>query len=173
MGIIPSPQIVNYLLLRSRIQGRQGLIQQKQTGVRNQGTGQRHSLTLSARNFTGLTAAKARYTKRIEDVRNLPLTCLNRGTTDSIFDIFCDRKVRKQSQVLEYITYSALVNIHIDFLRGVEQYPIANCDSAGVRSEQSGDAFKERGLPCPGRTENDSDAGMNVRGHIQIEGRLG
>ena len=66
--------------------------------------------------------------------------------------------MRKQRKILKHVTNAAILNRQIDALIRVKQHTPGDCNLSGVRSGETRDAIKQRGLPCPGGAKNDSDS---------------
>src|SRR5512142_454221 len=77
--------------------------------------------------------------------------------------------MRKKRERLEEVPTVAALRRQIDSLLVIEQCHIACNDPAAIRTRQSRETVKQRGLPRPRRSEENGDARRDRQFHLEAE----
>ena len=124
-GLLNALQFVLHVLAEPQIQSAQGLVQQKDLGAVDQGTGDGYPLLLSAGQRRDLAVFKALETDNVQHLHNplVDLPFAEFGQPKAKGDVVVDVQMGKQSVTLEYgIDFSLVGRQLVDALAVEEDF---------------------------------------------------
>ena len=166
---IPLLEIVNNVGLRGRIERGQRFIQKQKLRIGDQGSSQRDSLALSARDVPYIAATEMRDTQCLQHGSRALPSCIRAKMVQTVRDVLFRGHVWKQREILENVAHVPVGHRQIHARGGIENRSIADRDSSIIRSGESGHAIEKSRLPGSRGPEQDREASGSLEGDIHSE----
>ena len=104
----------------------QRFVEKQHLGIGHERSRQSHALALSARNVAGIAPRGVSNAKCLENRCRARFALGPRPMCQPVLHILFHGQVRKQRQILKYVSHATLFDGKIRVLRGIEQDAIAN-----------------------------------------------